>query len=37
MNGKWEAFPLTNAEKKVFTALGLDLDQKFVFPKQTRI
>ena len=37
VNGKWEAFPLTNAEKKVFAALGLNLDQKLVSPKQTRI
>lgn len=37
INGKWEAFPLTKAELKVFTALGLNLDQRFVFPKKTGI
>lgn len=37
VNGKWEAFPLSKAEEKVFKALGLDINQEFVFPKETRI
>lgn len=34
VNGEWLNYPLTYNEAHIFDALGLSLDQKYIFPKQ---